>query len=135
MPQNAACCAHDHDCESSDCGPAWSLHTHIDTAKVRVLNQAEVSDLPPVQSWDLQANAAGDLEYPTQVSKFNGVHSLDLHFPDNFGADATQVNFIGLKGEFTEAKREAVIAVYEARAMPKDHQVPGMNSSAFNNIS
>lgn len=37
-----------------------------------------------------------------RVSKFNGVHSLDLHFPDNFGADATQINFIGLKGEFTE---------------------------------
>ena len=35
----------------------------------------------------------------------------------------------------TQAKREAVTAVYEARPMPKDHQVPGMSNSAFNDIS
>lgn len=35
MPQFAGCCAHDHDCEAAECGPAWSLHSHIDTAHVR----------------------------------------------------------------------------------------------------
>jgi hypothetical protein len=29
MPSFQACCAHDHDCEAADCGPAWSLHQHI----------------------------------------------------------------------------------------------------------
>lgn len=28
------CCAHDHDCEDADCGPAWSLHKHIALDKV-----------------------------------------------------------------------------------------------------
>lgn len=208
MPQQTACCAHDHDCEAADCGPAWSLHTHIDSARVRALNATDsgqtpdifrawsrrleppshplssneddpelivhvpftgsmkikafsviggtdgsapasvrifvnrddldfsaAADLQPVQSFSLQENHRGDMEYPTQVARFNGVHSLDLHFPDNFGAEATQINFIGFKGEYTEAKREAVTAVYEARPQVQDHKVPGMSASTFHNIS
>ena len=34
MPAYQGCCAHDHDCEASDCGPAWSLHEHIDHSNV-----------------------------------------------------------------------------------------------------
>ena len=34
MPNFGACCAHDHDCEAADCGPAWSLHEHIDQSHV-----------------------------------------------------------------------------------------------------
>lgn len=52
------------------------------------------------------------------MSKFNGVHSLDMHFPANFGASITRIRFIGLKGDFTERKREAVTAVYEIRPVP-----------------
>lgn len=37
-----------------------------------------------------------------RVAKFNGVHTLVLHIPDNFGADHTRITFIGIKGEFTE---------------------------------
>ena len=33
---NQACCAHDHDCEAADCGPAYSLHKHINFAGVRL---------------------------------------------------------------------------------------------------
>ena len=36
MPPSAPCCAHDHDCEAADCGPAYSLFKHIDLAKVCV---------------------------------------------------------------------------------------------------
>lgn len=36
------------------------------------------------------------------VSKFNGVHSLDLYFSGSFGADFSEIHFIGLKGEFSE---------------------------------
>ena len=43
-----------------------------------------------------------------QVAKFNGVHSLDLHVPANYGAPETVIHFIGLKGDFTERKRQAV---------------------------
>ncbi len=95
------------------------------------------------------------LEYPTQIAKFNGVFALDLHFVGNFGADHSEINFIGLKGDFTEArricvtvrsshsefkltclwivqrKRQAVEAVYESQAMPSDHKVPGPTASGL----
>jgi hypothetical protein len=45
------------------------------------------------------------------AAKFNGVHSIDLYFPTNFGGDHTTILFVGLRGEFTERKRQAVEAV------------------------
>ncbi|KAK9837603.1 hypothetical protein WJX74_001224 [Apatococcus lobatus] len=196
--QGGCSCAHDHDCESNDCGPAWSLYQHIDTPRVWCLNELEehsvwqcfrpweqrlesaqpplrsneddaellihvpfngsikvraisiiggsngsapaemraflnredldfgvVADMQPTQKWDLQENGNGQLEYPTNAAKFNGVHSIDLHIPNNFGADQTEIHFIGFKGEYTQSKREAVNVVYEARALPQDHKVPG----------
>jgi hypothetical protein len=36
MPAHGATCAHDHDCEGADCGPAYSLYKHIDLHKVCV---------------------------------------------------------------------------------------------------
>lgn len=58
------------------------------------------------------------------AAKFNGVHSIDLYFPSNFGADHSTITFIGFRGEFSERRREAVEAVYETRAMAADHKVP-----------
>ena len=89
-----------------------------------------VQDIRPLQEWDLQEDFRGVLEYPTSASKFKGVHTLILHFPDILGAATTAANhseifFIGLKGEFSERRKEAVEAVYEAKPMPEDHQVPG----------
>jgi hypothetical protein len=37
-----------------------------------------------------------------RVAKFNGVHTLILHIPENFGADHTRITFIGIKGDFSE---------------------------------
>jgi hypothetical protein len=53
------------------------------------------------------------------AAKFNGVHSIELHFPSNFGADHTSITFIGLRGEFMERRRQAVEAVYETKPMPQ----------------
>ncbi|KAH7622446.1 putative PITH domain-containing protein 1 [Nannochloris sp. 'desiccata'] len=89
------------------------------------LDFSTVTELAPVQEWDLLENFNGQMEYPTQVAKFNGVHSIDLYFPANFGAAATEITFIAFKGEFSERKRQAVEAVYEARPVPSDHKVPG----------
>lgn len=58
--------------------------------------------MQPTQEWDLQEINDGTLEYPTQVAKFNGVHSLDLHFPGTFGSDQSEIVFVGLKGEYSE---------------------------------
>lgn len=35
-----ACCAHDHDCDEHDCGAMWILNQHVDTPKVRALNES-----------------------------------------------------------------------------------------------
>ena len=78
--------------------------------------------ITPTQQWDLQADMAGVLEYQTQAHKFQGVVSLDLHLVGSFGSDFNAISFVGFKGTFTERKRQAVEAVYEARAMPSDHK-------------
>lgn len=43
--------------------------------------------------------------FHNRYSKFQGVGNLTLHFPDNFGADTTQILYIGLKGEATQVFR------------------------------
>eukprot|EP00884_Botryococcus_braunii_P008180 jgi/Botrbrau1/17363/Bobra.0015s0104.1 len=199
MPNFQPCCAHDHDCEAADCGPAWSLYQHINTQLLTCLNEAEVgavkrvfrpwgertnmsisplesndddpellihvpfdghvkikaicviggsdrsapselrayvnrdgldfstvNELAPVQKWDLQESGGAQLEYPTQVAKFSGVHCVDLHFPCNFGADSTKIHFIGFKGEHTQVRREAVVTTYEAKPNVADHKLPGI---------
>ena len=52
--------------------------------------------------------------------------SLTLYFPTNVRGDgATEVWFIGLRGEGTLNRRDMIVtAVYEARAMPQDHKTP-----------
>ena len=40
-----------------------------------------------------------------RVAKFNNVHTLTLHIPDNFGAHHTTLTFIGIKGDLTEVGR------------------------------
>lgn len=87
------------------------------------LDFSTVSSLPPVQEWDLQDNTAGVIEYPTQVAKFNGVHSIDLHIPSCFSGDMTEVHFVGFKGEWSDRKRRPVEAVYEAQPMPDSNAV------------
>lgn len=42
------------------------------------------------------------MSHECRVTKFSGVHCLDLHIPANFGADATVIDFIGFKGDFSK---------------------------------
>jgi len=98
----------------------------------RDLDFESVQDISAIQEWDLQEDFGGILEYPTTASKFKGVHLLTLHFPEIIGeASYSEIYFIGLKGEFIERRKEAVQAVYESRAMPEDHQVPGAEKGSF----
>jgi len=41
-----------------------------------------------------------------RIVRFSSVHHLTIHFPSNFGADNTKVYYIGLKGDFTEVKKQ-----------------------------
>jgi hypothetical protein len=59
------------------------------------------------------------VEYPTKYTKFQNVQSLIMFFPSNFGAERTVIQYIGLKGQATNYRREAVETVYEARPMSR----------------
>jgi hypothetical protein len=62
------------------------------------------ADLLPIQEWELAENPHGEIEYLTKYAKFQGVASLTLHFPRNFGANATCIHYIGLRGEATQVR-------------------------------
>ena len=57
------------------------------------------------------------------VTRFSGVHTLDLHFPGTATGSPARIDFIGFKGTWQPAKREAVVAVYESAPQAADHKV------------
>ncbi|KAI9613448.1 hypothetical protein PSHT_07889 [Puccinia striiformis] len=71
------------------------------------------------------------IEFPVRVAKFSSVTSLSIFFNStSAGADKSQIYFLGFKGEFTNVSRKPVIAIYEAKANPADHQkINGLNDS------
>ena len=98
-----------------------------------------LASVEPTQEFELAGgggSAEGSrVEYPCKPSKFGGVYSVDVHFPGNGSSGNsknTRVDFLGFKGTHTQGKREAVVAVYESRAMPSDHKVAeeGMGGAA-----
>ncbi|OQV20164.1 PITH domain-containing protein 1 [Hypsibius exemplaris] len=79
------------------------------------------TSLTPDQEFEMQRDPAGDIEYGVKIVKFSSVHHLSIHFKRNFGADTTRIYYIGLRGEFTAARREEiVIANYELKPNPCD---------------
>ncbi|KAJ3308988.1 hypothetical protein HDU76_003754 [Blyttiomyces sp. JEL0837] len=84
---------------------------------------------PPDQEWDLieappssSKNTRQTPEYPTRISKFSNVRNLTLYFPSNGGGDTTKIFYVGLKGEWTEVKKDPIITLYELAANPADHK-------------
>ncbi|KAF4369307.1 hypothetical protein G4B88_020439, partial [Cannabis sativa] len=79
--------------------------------------------LARVVEWELAENSQGVLEYQTRYLKFQSVGNITLHFPENFGGDASQIHYIGFKGEATQLKRDVVATiVYEITPNPSDHK-------------
>jgi PITH domain len=87
-------------------------------------------DLEPTQTLELsRTNEVQDIA--VKRSLFNNSYNLTLLFEDNFGADATEVFYIGLKGDFMRLNREPVEVLYEAAANPQDHApIVGINNMA-----
>ncbi|KAM9685702.1 PITH domain-containing protein 1 isoform 1-T1 [Trichechus inunguis] len=82
------------------------------------------TDREPDQTFSLNRDLTGELEYATKISRFSNVYHLSIHISKNFGADTTKVFYIGLRGEWTELRRhEVTICNYEASANPADHKV------------
>ncbi|GBF98342.1 hypothetical protein Rsub_11236 [Raphidocelis subcapitata] len=57
-PANQGCCAHDHDCDTADCGPAYSLYKHIALEQVHCLNEdVDGSCRNVFRAWDARTAA------------------------------------------------------------------------------
>ncbi|CAH9106324.1 unnamed protein product [Cuscuta epithymum] len=96
---------------------------------------ADAQTIQPVQEWDLAENLQGVLEYQTRYSKFQSVGNITLHFPESFGADVTQIHYIGLRGEATQMKRDAVAnIVYELMPNPSDHKARGESGGGLSHV-
>jgi len=108
------------------------------------LDFESVRSIEATQEFDVVVpgiRAGAAVEYPVKPSKFSGVYSVDVHLPGNPTTDSddevrpTRIDFLGFKGSHTAAKREAVVAVYEARPVPKDHKLPGEVGGGFADVS
>ncbi|KAI0557308.1 PITH domain containing protein [Gracilaria domingensis] len=93
------------------------------------LDFSSVERKKPIQEWDLtERNVDGTIEYPTKYTKFQNVSKLWLFVSSNFGADFTEIRYIGLKGEYTKYRREAVNTVYESRPVKASEDVKNINA-------
>ncbi|KAM3176792.1 hypothetical protein ACTXT7_005808 [Hymenolepis weldensis] len=82
----------------------------------------------PDQCLELHEDPNGEITYPLKVMKFGSVQHLSLHFKTNFGGETTRIHYIGLRGDFTEARRKDIlIANYELRPNIADHKTDLLN--------
>ncbi|GAM26552.1 hypothetical protein SAMD00019534_097270 [Acytostelium subglobosum LB1] len=86
------------------------------------LDFGNITNTAAIQEWNLHEDPDGKIAYGTKITKFNNINLLTLYFPDNFGADSTNIQYIGLKGTYTNARREVFTTVYESRPQMSDHK-------------
>jgi len=87
---------------------------------------SNVEDFTPAAVFsNLAINTAGTTEvFATPASKFNNIDVLTFYFSENHGGDATIVQYIGMQGEHTHYRREAVDAEYEVLCNGQDIEQP-----------
>ena len=86
---------------------------HIDFTNVSTYN--------PTQQFPLPVNSDGSVEIYTSTHLFKNVTSLTFHFPTNHGEiDQTIIKYIGMQGEHTHYRREAVHTMYEVLCNGQD---------------
>ncbi|RPA91261.1 DUF1000-domain-containing protein [Choiromyces venosus 120613-1] len=88
---------------------------------------SSASDTQAVQTLELPIPPSGDdriMEIPVKRALFNNTRSLTLFFENNHsnGEEVTVISYLGFKGDWTELKKEHVVATYEAAANPADHK-------------
>ena len=82
------------------------------------------------QTFDVQEDFQGMLEYETDRTKFSSISSVTIFVSKNVaslrGEDDvhTEISYIGSRGEASGKIRDMVVtAVYESKPMPEDHKV------------
>ncbi|MCJ1243408.1 hypothetical protein MMC30_000605 [Trapelia coarctata] len=94
------------------------------------LDFGAASDLTPTQVLTLSRTSEIQ-DLPVKRAFFGNTYSLTLFFEDNYGADASEIFYLGFKGDFTRLNREPVEVLYEKAANPKDHApIVGINDMA-----
>ena len=75
----------------------------------------------------------GDLTYDLKRTKFSSLSHLSIYVSQNFGADNTQINYIGLKGQFLTPfrKMNTVSAVYELRPTSTENELKSLAANRF----
>jgi len=92
-----------------------------------------VQDLKPVQVFaNLPINDAGTQEQMTVLRQFTNINNLTLYITDNHGAATTTLRYLGLQGEHTHYRREAVDAEYEVLCTGQDVQAPDEKATPNN---
>ena len=87
-----------------------------------VVDFSSISSLNPAQEFRLDPNVQGSIELITVIRPFTNVSTLVLYFPQNFGdLEQTKIQYIGLQGEHTHYRREAVDTVYEVLCNGQDN--------------
>lgn len=89
----------------------------VDFTSIGALNHAQQFELP--------VNREGVAEFKTALHPFTNLTSLALYFPTNHGdIDSTVIQYIGLQGEHTHYRREAVDTTYEVLCNGQDIKQP-----------
>jgi hypothetical protein len=84
-----------------------------------------VEDTRADQEFTLPVNEQGTVELITApVHRFSNVSSIAFYFPANHDDATTVIKYIGLQGEHTHYRREAVDAVYEVLCNGQDIAAP-----------
>lgn len=84
-----------------------------------------IEDIKCIQTIEVTENYHGSIEYPLKVTALNNVNYLTLYISENYGAQTSQLYYIGLKGIGSNYKRKAVETIYEASPNIADHKVEG----------
>ena len=94
------------------------------------LDFSAASGLEPTQTLTLSQTSQVQ-EVPVKRRLFGNTYCLTLFVEDGYGAEATEIYYLGLKGDFTKLNREPFEVLYEKAANPRDHApIVGVNDAA-----
>ena len=85
-----------------------------------MIDFTNVSEFRAAQDFTLPINKAGNIEFTTVIAPFTNITSLAFYFPTNHGHESTVIKYIGMQGEHTHYRREAVDATYEVLCNGQD---------------
>ncbi|ORY79108.1 galactose-binding domain-like protein [Protomyces lactucae-debilis] len=99
------------------------------------LDFSSIDDIKPIETIEcVDSASAGDIiEYPFKTRLYTHTGALSFLVTSNHAGEedevATEIWYLGIRGDFTELHAGPVAVTYEAYANPKDHKVFGGETS------